>query len=230
MPALRGGDTIVLDRLRNLSPSTKLFTVIVAVWVVADQITKYLAVGGLTKAFTPLHGEPPGFMSRVWIWLSHRHPARSDTVEVIEHFWNFRYVENPGAAWGFLGGAASWFRVPFFLLVSCAAMVFIIAYYRKTKPEQAMLRWALACVFGGALGNFLDRVRLGYVIDFVDWHWYDRFTWPTWNIADAAISIGVGLLILDMLLHKPPGEEPAKAKGKSKGKDKRAATGSEISD
>lgn len=217
----------MMARLKNLSPRVKLFAGLVVVWVFFDQLTKYLCVAYLTKAFMPLHGEPPDFSSRLWIWLSHRHPARGAVVEVVEHFWHMRYVENPGAAWGFLGGAASWFRTPFFLLVSLAAMIFIIAYFRKTQPEQGMLRVALACVFGGALGNFLDRARLGYVIDFIDWHWYDRFTWPTWNIADAGISIGVGLLILDMILHKPPEPEPqtAKGRGAKKGEGKGKGTG-----
>ena len=58
-------------------------------------------------------------------------------------------------------------------------------------------------VFGGAIGNFLDRVRLGYVIDFIDWHWYDKATWPTFNVADAGISIGVGLLLLELVISRP---------------------------
>ena len=80
-------------------------------------------------------------------------------------------------------------------------MIFIIVYVKKSLPEQKLLRLALALVFGGAIGNFLDRVRLGYVIDFIDWHWYNKFTWPTFNVADAAISVGVGLLIVDMIVH-----------------------------
>jgi len=204
----------LIDRVRALLPRTKLFIAIASAWVIADHVAKFLAVTYLTKAFEPLVGEPPGFFSRLWIWLTHAHPARAPGVEVFEYFWRFRYVENPGAAWGFLGGAVAWFRTPFFLMVAAAAMVFIVVYHRRTLPEQGMLRVALACVFGGALGNFLDRLRFGYVIDFVDWHWYDRFTWPTWNIADAGITVGVSLLILDMLLHKPP--EAAKDKGKKK--------------
>ncbi len=119
-------------------------------------------------------------------------------VEVVESFWHFRYVENPGAAWGFLSGSAAWFRTPFFLVMSTLAMGFMVYYFRQTRPGQWLVRLALALVFGGAVGNFLDRVRLGYVIDFIDWHWYDAH-WPTFNIADACISVGVCLMVIDML-------------------------------
>jgi signal peptidase II len=94
----------------------------------------------------------------------------------------------------------SWVRVPLLLLVALVAMVFIVLYYRRLEPSARAVKLALMLVFGGALGNFLDRVRLGYVIDFIVWHWYNRAQWPTFNVADAAITVGVGLMVLDMLL------------------------------
>lgn len=197
-----------------MSPQTRVFLWIAVVGVVLDQVTKYLAIKYLTRSFDLVGSEELGFFGGLWRFLSHRHPARGTVVEISRDFWHLKYVENPGAAWGFLSGTGHSFRVPFFLLVSVCAMVFIIAYFRKTTTDQKMLRVALAMVFSGAVGNFLDRVRLGYVIDFVDWHWYDRFTWPTFNIADSFISIGVALLILDMLLHKPSEAAGAKATAK----------------
>ena len=183
------------------------FVIIAAVVVALDQITKWLAVGRLTSAFGNAD-----FGEKFSIFLWQQHPARSEAVEVVRDFWHFRYVENPGAAWGFLAGADSPWRTPFFLILSVVAMVFIVLYYRKTTLQQQILRLALALVFGGAIGNFLDRVRLGYVIDFIDWHWYDKATWPTFNIADSAISVGVALMLLDMLLQKPEGAKVGASK------------------
>jgi signal peptidase II len=182
----------------RLTPATKLFAAIAAVVLVSDQITKYLAIGALTRAFDPIGGGELSFFDRLERFVTYRHPPRAGSVSVLDDFWHFSYVENPGAAWGFLSGSASWFRTPFFLLVSVGAMIFIISYFRKTQPHQKILRFALALVFGGALGNFLDRVRLGYVIDFIDWHWYEQAKWPTFNVADSAISVGVVLMLLDM--------------------------------
>ncbi len=195
---------------QRIPTAWRLFAAVVVVVVTLDQLTKWQAVAHLTRAFeSPVVGEELAFSERLSIFLWDKHPVRREAVAVIDDFWHFRYVENPGAAWGFLSGAQSWFRTPFFLLISLAAMVFIIVYFRRTTPEQRLLRLALALVFGGAIGNFLDRVRLGYVIDFIDWHWYDKATWPTFNVADSAITVGVAMMILDMLLHRQ--REPSRA-------------------
>ena len=191
------------EQARGLSRGGLVFALIAGCLVVFDQITKYLAVAHLTRAFEGA----AGFGDKLSRFLWMRHPVRGADVTLIENFWDFRYVQNPGSAWGFLAGSASWFRVPFFLLVSAAAMVFIIVYFRRTPRHQWLLRLALPLVFGGALGNFLDRARLGYVIDFIDWHWYAH-SWPTFNIADAGITVGVSLMILDMLLHRAPTVAP----------------------
>jgi signal peptidase II len=188
--------------MRKLSPSRlrTLFFVCVSLGVfVFDQVSKWMAIAHLTQAF----GNSPETLSfgerlQRFLWL--QHPARDLAVPVIENFWHFRYIENPGAAWGFLSGSASALRTPFFLLVSVVAMGFIVTYFRRTTPEQKALRLGLALVFGGAIGNFADRVRLGYVIDFIDWHYFDKAAWPTFNVADAAITAGVGILLLDMFL------------------------------
>jgi len=209
-----------LDKIKGMSPQTKLFGSLAATVVFLDQVTKYYAVKHLTLACAPAavaEVEPLSRLDCLWRFLSYAHPPRGRIVAVVDSFFHFRYVENPGAAWGFLQGSAEWFRTPFFLTVSVAAMAFILTYFRKTLPSQGLLRVALALVFGGALGNFVDRVRFGYVVDFIDWHWYDRFTWPTFNIADAGISIGVGLLVLDMLVTK----SPQKADGPNKTQETR---------
>jgi signal peptidase II len=177
----------------------KLFGWIAAAVFVIDQITKWWAIQYLTLAY----GESASSGERLSQFLWQRHPEHREAIAVTPDFWHFRYVENPGAAWGFLSRADSPLRTPFFLILSLIAMAFIISYYRKTAHGQNLLRVSLALVFGGAVGNFFDRIRLGYVIDFIDWHWYDKATWPTFNMADAAISIGVVLMLLDMFLQKP---------------------------
>ena len=114
---------------------------------------------------------------------------------MIENFFHFTYVRNQGAAFGILSDSA--FRLPFFIGVSIVAVVGIVWYYSKIKTQQTLLRYALALVLSGAVGNFIDRVRLGEVIDFIDVHWY-QYHWPAFNIADSAISVGVALLLIDL--------------------------------
>ena len=182
-----------------LSPRLRGAVAIAVAVFVFDQISKFLAVKHLTNAMA----NAAGFGAEVGAFFGIHHPVREGRSIVFDNFWSFVYAENPGAAWSFLRDAPEYFRTPFFLIVSLAAMVFIVVYFRKTADNQWLLRLALALVFGGALGNFFDRVRLGYVIDFIDWHWYSRYTWPTFNVADSAITIGVVIMAADMLFHKP---------------------------
>ena len=133
-------------------------------------------------------------------------------------FWQHRYTQNRGAAWGVLAGAGEKFRVPFFYLVSIVAVIFIFSYYRKLSNSQRYLQVALALVLGGALGNALDRLLRGYVIDFIDWHWFDpqwmrpSLHWPTFNVADSGITVGLALLFLEMLFVKKPTAAPSTRK------------------
>ncbi len=207
----------LLSSLSTRAARRITFLAVVAVLVVADQVTKFWAVGALSRAFDTYGSTALSFTDRLDRFLFLKHPGAAGTVAVIDDFWHFRYAENAGAAFSFLGGAASTLRTPFLLLVSFVAMVFIAYYYRRTRDEQLTLRVGLAMVFAGALGNFLDRIRLGYVIDFIDWHLADKFTWPTFNVADAAITVGVGLLVLDMLRSPRTKSAEAGAAAKVKG-------------
>lgn len=166
--------------------------------IIADQITKFMVIRDLTA------GGSDAF-ARFW---SEQHPAAAMPHIVVPDFWSFQYVENPGAAWGLLAGVSEAIRAPFFLLVSLGAMAMIIYYLFKSPPQFRMRMIALSLVFGGAVGNFLDRVRLRYVIDFIDWHYKDAYHWPTFNVADAAISVGVVLLLLESFIY--PETKPAK--------------------
>ena len=119
-----------------------------------------------------------------------------DPKVVIEGFFNLRYSENPGVAFGMLqqmpGG-----RVVLTLL-AVAAFVLVIVYLRKTDADATRLHVALGLVGGGAIGNLIDRVSYGRVTDFIVWHVKGIHEWPAFNIADAALCIGVALMVLDM--------------------------------
>ena len=186
----------------------RLLLMLVLATLAADQATKYLAVSRLTYA---LDGRE-GAVARLQGFVDERHLERraSGPHVVVPEYWNFRYVENPGAAWGMFGNLPEGVRRPFFHLVSLAALGFLFWMYRGLGPGQGLLRAALALVAGGALGNFVDRLLRGYVIDFIDWHWRNQpgMRWPTFNVADVAICVGVGLMLLDALRSRTPGVAP----------------------
>ena len=120
-----------------------------------------------------------------------------DSFPVVMNFFNITYVRNRGAAFSFLS-EASW-RLPFFIGVSLVASVAILVAFHKLRDDQRLAQTSLAMIFSGAVGNLIDRVRLGEVIDFLDVHWY-RHHWPAFNVADSLICVGVFLLAADMLL------------------------------
>jgi signal peptidase II len=138
-------------------------------------------------------------LSKTWA-ASHldKYPG---TLEVWPGHLTLILAKNRGGAWGLLQTTSENVRRPFFLLVSVAAITFIMSLYRKLTPKQHSLKWGLPLVLGGALGNVVDRIRFGHVIDFIDAHIGHGDTerhWPTFNVADIAICVGVGLMALDM--------------------------------
>ena len=190
----------------------KLLALIAGLWFVGDQVTKYLAVEHLTSAFAVARAHTLGEKISAFVGekdLLERGLADPTPVNVLP-FWQHRYTQNRGAAWGVLAGAGEKFRVPFFYLVSIVAILFIFSYYRKLSNSQRYLQIALALVLGGAVGNALDRLLRGYVIDFIDWHWFDphwlhpSLHWPTFNVADSGITVGLAMLFLEMLFVKKP--------------------------
>ena len=112
-------------------------------------------------------------------------------------FFNIVRVHNSGAAFSFLASASGWQRW-FFTAIGLGAAVFIV-YMLRAHPGQKLFSFALACILGGAIGNVIDRLLHGYVVDFLDFH-YAGTHFPAFNIADSAISIGAACLILDELL------------------------------
>jgi signal peptidase II len=195
-----------------------LFVTLVAI----DQWTKYLAVERLTTLFERTGAETLGERLAGFLEHAHLEPISTDPYYVWRPVWRMNYVENPGAAWGLFRGHSESFRNGFFTLVSLGAVAFILHYYRKLRAEQRYMQVALALVLSGAVGNFLDRLARGYVIDFVEWYWWNRpdIRWPTFNIADSLIVVGVGLLVL----HPGSGKAAQKAGADAEG-DRRASTG-----
>jgi len=117
------------------------------------------------------------------------------SLVVIENFFNITYVRNQGAAFGIF--ADSSLRMPFFITIAVVASVIIIWVIHRLKDQQKLFGFGLSLILSGAIGNLIDRIRLGEVIDFIDVHWYQHH-WPAFNVADSAISVGVALLLLDM--------------------------------
>jgi len=200
-----------------MKASLRLLILVAVTVLAADQVTKYLAVSRLTNALDGREG-----LARVTGYFTEQNldnnPPPEDGVfrvlrphRFIEDYWHFRYVENPGAAWGMFANLPDGARRLFFHVVSVVALAFIFMMYRRTAQEQGLVRLSLALITGGALGNFMDRLLRGYVIDFIDWHWRNQpgMRWPTFNVADVAISVGVALMLLDSLKVRRPDSVPA---------------------
>lgn len=139
--------------------------------VLLDQVTK-----AMVRAWVPLH----------------------DDVEVIRGMLDFTYVRNSGAAFGLLNTIEFPFKSAVIAVIAAVALVAIAAYAARVAPAQKMARIGLALIIGGAVGNLIDRIVFGYVIDFVDVYWRSYHFWA-FNVADSAITIGVTVMVLDML-------------------------------
>ena len=120
-----------------------------------------------------------------------------ESIPLVPGF-SLTYVRNTGAAFGMLGGAPSAFRLPLFLLVTAVAIWALISYLRATPTHRRSLVWALGGILGGAVGNFICRMRYGEVVDFFHLH-YGAWSWPMFNVADSAITVGVAIVLLESL-------------------------------
>jgi len=126
-----------------------------------------------------------------------------ESVVVIGGLLNITYVRNPGAAFSFLASASPGFRSVFFLSVTILSIVLVLYYIAKSKTEEPLMIFALSLILSGALGNFIDRVRIGEVIDFIDVH-LGAYHWPAFNVADSAITVGACIMLF--ALFKRPKE------------------------
>lgn len=119
-----------------------------------------------------------------------------ESVDVIHDFFNITYVRNYGAAFGMLAKLEPKIRDVFFLMMPPFAMTVILIMLKVAPNHETIRKWALCAVFAGALGNYIDRIRFGYVVDFLDFHYYQQYAWPAFNVADMSIVCGVSVLIL----------------------------------
>lgn len=123
------------------------------------------------------------------------------SYKVIDGFFSLVYVMNPGAAFGFLAEAPEIFRYLFFISVTVLAVLLIIYYILKSKSQDVLIVISLTLIFGGAVGNLIDRIRFGAVVDFLDFY-IGAWHWPAFNVADSAISVGAVLMIWEMLVSR----------------------------
>jgi signal peptidase II len=121
-----------------------------------------------------------------------------ESVTVVPGFFDLTRVHNSGAAFGLLNAADFPFKTAVLSLISSAALAGVALYAAMLPPSQWLARIGLAFILGGAAGNLIDRLTAGYVVDFFDFYWRDWHFWA-FNIADAAITVGVALMILDMI-------------------------------
>lgn len=129
-------------------------------------------------------------------WLVHTRFRVGESWEILDPVFALTYVRNKGAAFGILQTASPAFREPFFLLVPVIAIGVISYLYYRLKEHQKFSALALALVLSGAIGNLIDRIRFGFVIDFLDAHWKEVYHWPAFNVADSCIVVGVGILFV----------------------------------
>jgi signal peptidase II len=147
-----------------------LFAMTAVVVIIVDQLTKY------------------------WIDSS---MMLHDSITVLNGFFSITYVRNPGAAFGFLAGASPAFRYVFFIAINIIAITLILSYIKKATMEESRLILALSFIMAGAVGNLIDRVRFGEVVDFLDFY-IGSAHWPAFNVADSSITVGAFFLILEL--------------------------------
>ncbi|HWI55099.1 MAG TPA: signal peptidase II [Desulfobacteria bacterium] len=121
-------------------------------------------------------------------WLVMEKMAFDESIPIVEGIFHLSYVKNPGAAFGMLA-----YETTFFIVVTLAIIAGIAFYFTRISDDRLLLKTGLALQVSGAVGNLIDRLRFGYVIDFLDFR-----VWPVFNVADVGICIGVGILILEM--------------------------------
>jgi signal peptidase II len=161
-----------------LTSKTKLVSGWLGVIVIADQLTKFIV-----DRTIPLH----------------------HSINVIDKFFSLTYIRNTGAAFGFLAGSHEAIRLPVLIIFSLVAIGFILVMLKRLPSTETGLITALSFILGGAIGNLIDRVAHGEVIDFLDFYW-SSYHWPAFNLADSFITVGV--LIVAYHLIRAKGTDP----------------------
>jgi signal peptidase II len=131
------------------------------------------------------------------------HVSFGQTIPVMGGVFNITHIHNPGGAFGLMANLSPTLRSIVFLFISSLAVGLIFYFYKKTPPNYPWLSAAFALIFGGAIGNLIDRLRFGFVIDFLDFY-IGNLHWPAFNVADSAISVGIGIFVFHLLFKKMP--------------------------
>ncbi len=161
-------------------PSPALLIGVPLVVLLVDQISKWWVLGNMA-----LHQSMP----------------------VIPGLFNITSVRNPGAAFGLFSSFGAGVRIAFLAGVSILAVVLLVVYYLKSRPRDGLPRFAAALVIGGAIGNLIDRIRFGEVVDFLDVY-IGRHHWPAFNVADSAITVGITLFVWSAWSEPKPEPKP----------------------
>ncbi|WNC67635.1 signal peptidase II [Thalassotalea nanhaiensis] len=132
-------------------------------------------------------------------------------------FFNLTYVHNPGAAFSFLADQGGWQRW-FFTAIAGVVSILLVVWMAKTPKQDKLIAISFALILSGAVGNLIDRMMFGYVIDFLDFYVGNKH-WPAFNVADSAIFVGAGLMILDAFRDSKNGVEPSEKNIESETKD-----------
>lgn len=140
-------------------------------------------------------------------WLIHSRMLLNQTILIIDGFFNITYVRNTGVAFGILDPVSLPLKSTLLALLSAAAIAGVILYSWRTPVSKTLLQVALNLILAGAVGNLYDRINYGYVVDFIEVY-FRSYRWPSFNLADSAITVGVGLLALELFrreTHDSPG-------------------------
>jgi signal peptidase II len=170
------------DPTSRVVPKLRFFLASLLVSLPLDQLTKYWIVGDFH------YGE---------------------IVAVIPGFFDLTHVRNPGGAFSFFASGPPVQRMVFFIGTTLLAIGLLIVFFRRLEPQARLSALALGAILGGAIGNLIDRLYYGEVIDFLDFHLWGGYTWPTFNLADSFIVVGVGILMLEILFDREPDRDPA---------------------
>lgn len=154
----------------------KKLVVISGLVIIFDQVTKFLILSHL-----PIH----------------------HSISIIPGFFSITHIHNPGGAFGFMRNQSSTLRHVVFLLVALLAACLVFYFYRNTPKTHPVLASGLALIFGGAIGNLIDRIRFGEVVDFLDVYMGNHH-YPAFNVADSAITIGVCIFLFHLVFSKLP--------------------------
>lgn len=134
----------------------------------------------------------------------------ADRVPVIEGFFYLTHVRNTGAAFGLFSDSSEPMRMAFFVGISVVAIGIIFSFFRKLAPGERLSSLALGLILGGAVGNLIDRVARGEVVDFLHFRLWGGYSWPDFNLADSFIVVGVALLVLELLASEGEGRAEAR--------------------